>query len=411
MRQSQLFTKTRKTTPKEEESLNAKLLIRAGYIHKEMAGVYSYLPLGLRVFKKIEQIIREEMNAIGGQEIIMTALQEKDIWEKSERWSDKVVDIWFKTQLKNKTELGLAYTHEAPITAIMKDHIASYRDLPKYVYQFQTKFRNELRAKSGLFRGREFTMKDMYSFSATEKDLDDFYDKKVIPAYRNIFNRAGIGELTYKTKASGGTFSASGSTEFQTITPAGEDMIYITDEDKKEAINTEWLEEQKETSRGRKEKAVEVGNIFKLGTHFSEKLGLFFADETSTKRPVIMGSYGIGLGRLMGTIVEVLADEKGIIWPEEVAPYAVHLIELPGGEKDAKKLYEELSEKGIEVLYDDRENQSAGEKLADADLIGIPWRIVVSRKTAAQGVVEVKKRNEENVELMDIKAALERFKS
>lgn len=383
-------------------------MIRAGFIHKEMAGVYSYLPLGLRVFKKIEQIIREEMNGIEGQEIVMTALQESGIWEKTGRWDDAVVDNWFKTKLKNDTELGLAYTHEPAITSLMKEYVSSYRDLPVYAYQFQTKFRNELRAKSGLFRGREFVMKDLYSFSRTQAELDAYYER-AIQAYRNIFHRLGVGDRTYLTLASGGSFGTKFSHEFQTITAAGEDTIYIHD-GKSVAINKEVY--TKETldmlgvkeSELREEKSIEVGNIYKLGTFYSEPLGFLFKTETGEDQPVIMGSYGIGLGRVMGTIVEVLSDDNGIVWPAAVAPYHVHLLSLCRESDNiarAAVLYADLAKQGIEVLFDDRDVR-AGEKFADSDLIGIPLRVVVSEKTLAQGSVEIKRRDKSESMLVSI---------
>lgn len=396
MKQSHLFTKTRKEAPKDEVSKNAELLIRAGFIHKEMAGVYAFLPLGLRVLKKIEQIIREEMNAIGGQEIELTTLQSKDVWEKTGRWDDKVVDNWFKTKLKNDTEIGLAYTHEAALAQVMKDYVTSYRDLPSYVYQFQIKFRNELRAKSGIFRGREFLMKDLYSFNRTTEELDAFYEK-AIKAYEVIFNRVGLAERTYLTVASGGSFGTKYSHEFQTLTAAGEDLIYI-DKSKKIAVNKEVLNDETLSSLGIKredlveEKAVEVGNIYKLGSFYSAPLELTYKTESGESLPVIMGSYGIGVSRLMGVITEVFADENGLVWPKEVAPFQIHLISL--GEKaqvEAEKLYNDLTKKGIEVLFDDRDLRP-GEKFADSDLIGIPTRVVISEKTMAEDILEVKNR-------------------
>jgi len=397
MRQSQLFTKTRKEAPTGEVAKNAELLIRGGFIHKEMAGVYSYLPLGLRVIENIKQIIREEMNAIGGQEISMTALQDKNLWEKSNRWDDAVMDNWFKTKLKNGNELGLATTHEEPLTNILTEYISSYRDLPTYIYQFQTKFRNELRAKSGIMRGREFLMKDLYSFSKTEKEFKDFYEQ-CAEAYMKIFRRVGVGEITYRTFASGGSFSKF-SDEFQTVTEAGEDTIYLNRKKNiavnKEVYNDEILKDLGLSKSDLEEvKAIEVGNIFPLGTKFSDALGLTFTDESGEKNPVIMGSYGIGLGRLMGSIVEVLSDEGGIIWPREVAPFQAHLILL--GQEDkvrslAEETYKALTSKGIEVLYDDREAR-AGEKFADSDLIGIPTRIIVGDKTLGSKTFEVKDR-------------------
>lgn len=348
--------------------------------------MYSYLPMGLRVFKKIENIIREEMNALGGQEVELTALQDSEVWKKSGRWEDKVIDVWFKTELKSGSDVGLATTHEEPLTRLLTEYVSSYRDLPMAIYQFQTKFRNELRSKSGILRGREFVMKDLYSFSRTQEEHDEFYEKAK-NAYRNIFNKVGIGQVTYLTKASGGSFSKY-SHEFQTVTEAGEDTIYITDEDKKEAAN----QEIEKPDGGEAHKSIEVGNIFSLGTRFSEKLDLMFADEKGAKSPVIMGSYGIGLGRLMGTVVEVLSDDKGIVWPKEIAPFQVHLLSLTDeAKKLADEVYESLVSQGIEVLYDDREAR-AGEKFADADLMGIPTQVLIGAKALESKMLEVKDR-------------------
>jgi len=410
MRQTQLFTKTSRHAPKDEESKNAKLLIQAGFVHKEMAGVYSFLPLGLRVLNKIIGIIREEMNAIGGEEVLLSSLQDPAVWKKSGRWDDKVINVWFKTKLLSQGELGLANTHEEPLTNLMREHIASYRDLPRYVYQFQTKFRNELRAKSGIMRTREFIMKDLYSFSRTEEEFRAFYEQ-CAKAYMKIFTRAGIGERTYRTFASGGSFSKF-SDEFQTTCQAGEDTIYI-DKKKNIAINKEVYTEEVLSELGitksglSEERAIEVGNIFPLGTKFSSLLGLTFKTAEGIAKPVIMGSYGIGPARLMGTVVEVLADEKGMVWPVSVAPFRVHLIGLPGVEVEAEKLYKELS-RYAEVLYDDRAEVRAGEKFADADLIGIPYRVVVSKKTLEQKSVEVKARKNGHIELIPI-AELQNF--
>ncbi len=409
MKQSLLFTKTRKDAPKDEVSKNAQLLIRAGYIHKEMAGVYSYLPLGLKVMNKIVSIIREEMNGIGGQELTLTALQDKSVWEKTGRWDDAVIDVWFKTKLKNETELGLGTTHEEQLTNLMKDYVRSYRDLPVYPYQFQTKFRNETRAKSGVMRCREFVMKDLYSFSKDEKEHNEFY-RKATQAYERIFERVGLGDKTYMTFASGGSFSKY-SHEFQTVTDAGEDVIYVyVDEKKKLAVNKEVLNDTtllKEMGIDKdgliEKKAVEVGNIFSLGTRFSDALELNYLDEKGEKRPVVMGSYGIGPGRLMGTIAEVLSDDKGLVWPKSIAPFDIHLISIEDKEgkvkKEADMLYERLTKEGKEVLYDDRDMR-AGEKFADSDLMGIPMRVVISEKTIEQGSVEVKDRMTGKVEMI-----------
>lgn len=395
LRQSELFTKTRKEAPSDEVSKNAQLLIRAGYIHKEMAGVYSWLPLGIRTFNNIVNVIREEMNAVGGQEIKMTGLQDPEVWKATERWDDAAVDVWFKTALQNGGELGLSFTHEEPITRLMKDHVSSYKDMPKLAYQFQTKFRNEARAKSGLMRTREFMMKDLYSFTANTEEHEDIYEK-MAASYERVFERVGLGDRTFKTFASGGVF-AKYSHEYQTLTDAGEDIIYI-DRNKGIAINKEVYTDEVCADLGvtkgelTEEKASEVGNIFSLGTRFSEALGLQFKDEGGAQTPVVMGSYGIGPGRLMGVIAETLADDKGLVWPEEVAPFTYHLIVLDNGNEevkaDAERLFGEMETRGVSVLYDDRDAR-AGEKFADADLIGIPKRVIVSEKTLASGEYEL----------------------
>lgn len=422
MKTSQLFTRTTKNAPSDEVAVNAQLLIKAGYIHKEMAGVYDYLPLGLIVLNKIIGIIREEMNKIGGQELYLSALQPKTNWHQSGRWHDDVVDVWFKTRMHAGEgyhmgpELGLGNTHEEALTALMRNHISSYKDLPSYPYQFQTKFRNELRSKSGIMRCREFIMKDMYSFSRDQKQHDDFY-KKAEAAYLRIFERLGLGDITYTTFASGGSFSKF-SHEFQTITEVGEDTIYVH-EGKKLAINKEVYTPEVLKDLGVKKeelvekKAVEVGNIFTLGTRFSEPLGLQFTDEDGTKKPVLMGCYGIGPGRVMGTIVEHFADEKGIVWPENIAPFKVYL--APIGQnadvtKKADELYKQLVDKGIEVLYDDRDARP-GEKFADADLLGIPYRVVISDKLLAAGEVELKARTSKEMERLSQEVLINKLAS
>ncbi len=410
MRQSQLFTKTQKQAPSDEVSRNAQLLIRAGFVYKEMAGVYAFLPLGLRVINKIEDIIREELNSYGAQELIMTTLQSKETWEPSGRWDDEVVDDWFKTHLKSGTKLGLAFTHEEPLTNVMKNYISSYKDLPVYVYQFQTKFRNELRAKSGVMRGREFVMKDLYDFSLDEKQHKEFYEKMKI-AYMNIFTKMGIGEQTYLTMSSGGSFSKY-SFEFQTISEAGEDVI-MYDENKKIAINKDDYSEDifedfnldKSTFNFKEARSIEVGDIYSLGEKYAKALGLTYKDKDGEEKTVYMGSYGIGVPRLMGTIVEVFNDEKGILWPKEVAPFQVHLIDL-GQEQEAKQIYDSLVSQNVEVLWDDRDLR-AGEKFVDADLIGIPIRVVVSKKSLDAGGVEVKKRDESDSQIMSPQALTE----
>ena len=403
MRSSQLFTHTSKNIPGDETSRNAQLLIQAGFVHKEMAGVYAFLPLGKRVLDNIVQIIREEMNAIGGQEVSLTALQNKDVWEASGRWSDEVIDVWFRTKLANGSELGLAPTHEEPLTNLMKQFVSSYNDLPAQPYQFQTKFRNELRSKSGLMRGREFLMKDLYSFNVDQTRHEAFYERTA-EAYKRVFERLGIGDITYKTFASGGSFSKY-SHEFQTLSPVGEDTIYVH-EGKGIAINQEVYNDEVLAELGVskdelvEKTAVEVGNIFTLGTKYSEALDLKFTAEDGSVQPVFMGSYGIGPSRLMGLLAEHFADARGLVWPAAVAPMQVYLARLgdnPEVVKQADELYELLMSKGCEVLYDDRDARP-GAKFADADLLGLPWRIVISDKTAAAGTYEVKSRTAVDVQ-------------
>lgn len=416
MRQSQLFSKTRKEAPKDEVSKNAQLLIRAGYIHKEMAGVYAYLPLGLRVQNKIRQIVREEMDALGAHELIMTSLQNKELWEKTKRWSDDVVDVWFKSELKAGGEVGFGWSHEEPIANMLKNYIASFRDLPIFVYQFQTKLRNELRAKSGIMRGREFVMKDMYSFCLGEEDHTRFYNE-TIEAYKRVFDRLGIGQDTFVTFASGGAFTQF-SHEFQTIAETGEDVTYINRE-KNIAINREVLNEETLKSLGisredlEEVKTAEVGNIFNFGTRKSEDLDLMYKDENGENIPVWMGSYGIGITRIMGLLVEKLADEKGIVWPESIAPFRVHLVLLNGDNQEicdfGDGMYATLLKREVEVLYDDRDIRP-GEKFADSDLLGIPYRVVISKKTKEEGLFEVVRRQTGEV-LMLAEGALYEFLS
>ncbi len=404
MRISHLFTKTTKNAPSDEVAKNAQLLIRAGYIYKEMAGVYTYLPLGKKVLQNITQIIREEMDAIGGNEISLTALQSPETWQASGRWSDEVIDVWFKTKLADGKDLGLAPTHEEPLTKLMKNYIHSYKDLPVYPYQFQIKFRNELRSKSGLMRGREFWMKDLYSFSRNQEEHDAFYEK-ISDAYVRVFDRLGLGEYTFKTFASGGSF-AKFSHEFQTVSPVGEDTIYIHRE-KNIAINEEVYTDEVLADLGvskdelEEAKAVEVGNIFTLGTRFSDPLELNFTDEDGVSKPVVMGSYGIGPSRLMGLIAEHFADGKGLVWPENVAPAKVYLVSIGEGAavEQADRLYEQMITAGIDVLYDDRDER-AGAKFADAELLGIPYRVTVSDRLLEGGKFELTLRTSGETDLL-----------
>jgi prolyl-tRNA synthetase len=405
MKVSELFTRTKKDAPADEQAKNAQLLIRAGYVHKDAAGVYVWLPLGRKVLNNVIEIIRQEMNAIGSQEVMMSSLQRQELWETTDRWDDDKVDVWFKTEYKNGTKAGLAWSHEEQMTDMMKQYVESYRDLPAYVYQFQNKLRNETRAKSGIMRTREFIMKDLYSFVRTDEEHKEFYDK-VTAAYLRIFDRLGIGEQTYFTFASGGAF-AEFSHEFQTICDAGEDIIYVH-MGKNIAINEEVLRDDVLKNLGidrselEKHKAAEVGNIFSFGTSKSEPMNLKFIDEDGTEKHVVMGSYGIGPARVMGVITELNSDEKGLVWHENIAPYKVYL--APVGVDSpvisaADKLYQELSDAGVEVLYDDRDVRP-GEKFADADLLGIPHRVVISSRTLEQGKIEYKARTAAEPELM-----------
>jgi len=404
MKQSKLFGKTTKEIPKDETSINAQYLIRGGFVDKSMAGVYTYLPLGKKVLSKIENIIREEMNEIGGQEILMPALQKKEDWQTTGRWD---IDVMMKVKTFFDKEYGLGWTHEEVVTPLAKKYARSYKNFPFSLYQIQTKFRSEKRAKSGILRGREFSMKDLYSFHTNEGSLDKFYEQSK-DAYFEVFDRVGVKDKTYLTFASGGDFSKY-SHEFQTLTSAGEDTIYICDKCHI-AVNQEIIEDLKNScpecgnKNLKEEKAIETGNIFKLMTRFSDAFNFKFLDENGKENVVLMGCYGMGSSRLMGTIVELLNDENGIIWPKSIAPYQVHLVHLGDDEvvaKEAEKIYDSLQKEKIEVLYDDR-NESAGAKFKDSDLIGIPLRIVISKRTLGENSVELKKRNESETELIEI---------
>lgn len=395
MRQTKLFTKTQKEAPSDELAKNAQLLIRGGYVHKEMAGSYQLLPLGLMVLNNIKEIVRQEMTILGTNEMIATNLQRKELWERTHRWDDETVDIWFKSELKAGGEVGLAWSHEEPLADMMKNHVSSYKDLPVAIYQFQNKLRNEVRAKSGVMRGREFIMKDAYSFAATQEQLEDFYER-CKQAYVRIFERLGVGDDTYVTFAAGGAFTQF-SHEFQTVCAAGEDITYLC-KDKGIAINEEVLEQADLEALGvtRDElvatKTAEVGNIFNFGQQKAAEVGLHFTNEAGEREPVWMGSYGIGITRMLGVMVEKFADEKGIVWPASVAPYVVHLVALNTDDAEivdwADGVYAALKARGVSVLYDDRDLRP-GEKFADSDLLGMPYRVVVSKKGKETGMFEV----------------------
>ncbi len=428
---SKLFGKTSKTMPSDEEAINSQLLIRAGFAHKVMSGVWSYLPLGLRVFEKIKDIVREEINAVGGQEILMSALQSKELWDETGRW-ESLKEIMFQFEGRGGAWLGLSTTHEEPVVDIARAKISSYKDLPFALYQIQDKFRNEPRAKSGLLRGREFSMKDLYSFHATKEDLDGYYEK-VKEAYLRIFKRCGLEAMV--VEASGGVFSKEHSHEFQVLVETGEDTIFYCEKNVRRpglpgrpGLDTKCdFAQNKEIAEvyagdkcpkcGRKVligKAIEVGNIFKLGTKYSKPMNLKFMSKDGKEQAVIMGCYGLGPSRILGAIVEVWHDDKGIIWPEEVSPCCVHLLDLSKDDKSnvrkaAKKVCEILEKAEWEVLWDDRLDVSAGEKFADADLIGIPLRILVSEKTLAKDSVELKYRQSGKAEIVKIKDLIKKL--
>lgn len=391
MRQSELFTKTSKKSPKEAEALNHKLLVQAGFIDRLSSGVFTLLPLGLRVVKKIENIVREEMNNLGAQEILMPALIPRENWEQTDRWNLEVV---LKTKSRFKKEYGLGWTQEEVITPLVKKFVSSYRDLPKAIYQIQTKFRDEPRPKSGLFRTREFSMKDLYSFHENADDLDKYYEK-VKESYFRIYQKLGIGKITLLTFASGGDFTKY-SHEFQMLTSFGEDDLYICDKCEV-ALNAEIAGPKPtcldcKSTKLRKERGIEVGNIFKLNDKFSKPFDLTFRDSQGKEKPVLMGCYGFGITRTMGAISEVHNDKDGLKWPSSVAPFDVHLLGLEDSvKKETERVYKDLAEK-FEVLWDDR-GESAGEKLKDADLIGIPIRIVVSEKNIKKNKIEIKERS------------------
>jgi len=397
MKQSRLVGRSIKEVPKDEESLNAQLLIRAGFIDKVTAGVYNYLPMGLRVLNKISNIVREEMNIIGGQEVLMPVLSPAKLWQQTGRWED--FNVLFKLKGAGDKEYALNPTHEEVVTPFVKKMVFSYKDFPVYVYQIQTKFRNEVRAKSGLLRGREFLMKDLYSFHTNEQDLDQYYEI-VKGAYRKIWKRLNVGDSTYETYASGGVFSKY-SHEYQTLSKTGEDCIYACQKCLV-AVNKELIKEQDSCPQcGNKKleekKGIEVGNIFKLKTKFSDSFEFSYVDKDGKTKPVYMGCYGIGPSRIMGTIVEVFTDKDGIIWPKEIAPYYIHLLDLTQSNQ-GDKLYQELN-KLYDVLYDDRD-ESPGVKLKDADLIGMPIRIVVGAKSKDK--YELKERDNKEVKLFDL---------
>ena len=411
MRYSQLFGKTQRQDPKDEVSINAELLIRAGFVSKEVSGVYNFLPLGLRVLNKIANVVREEMDGAGGQEILLSALQNNQSWQKTGRW--KSFDALFKVKSQYDQEYALGPTHEEVLVPIACGYVKSYRDLPIYLYQIQTKFRDEPRAKSGLLRGREFLMKDLYSFHTDEAAMFAFYEK-MKKVYQKVFGRLGLEAI--ETKAAGGTFSEF-SHEYQVVCESGEDeIIYCPAGDYSENVEIATIKEGKECDLGhgplKRAKTIEVGNIFPLKDKFSKAFGLIYKDKSGKDKFVQMGCYGIGISRLMGAIVEIYNDDKGIIWPKLVAPFQAHLITIDNSQltiNSGKEAYDKLTKAGIEVLWDDRVDVTAGEKFADCDLIGIPVRLVISRRVG-KGKVEWKERDKTDSEIISIDQVAEKLK-
>ena len=406
MKQSQFFAKTLKEWPADEESASARHLIRAGFIDKNSSGIYTFLPLGLRTLEKVNKVIREEMNALGASELLMPALISKKYWQSTDRWD---VDILYKIKDSSDQDYGLAFTHEEVLAPLLKKFISSYRDLPFSLYQIQTKFRDEPRARAGLIRTKEFVMKDLYSFHTDTDDLENYY-WRAAEAYKKIFKRLGL--ETKIIEAAGGGFTDEYTHEFQVLTSAGEDEIFYCDScdfaQNKEVTKAEEGAKCPKCGNGKikKENGIEVGNIFKLGTRFSEAADLSYKDKFGHKNAVVMGSYGIGPSRIIGALAEVSRDDKGLIWPQEISPFKVHLIELEGGQAQALKVYEDLNDAGADVLYDDRKETSAGEKLTDADLIGITWRAVASSRTADQNKIELKSRTESKSRMVNLKELL-----
>lgn len=417
---SGIFSRTSKDAASDAQSINADLLVRAGYVSKTMAGVYAYLPLGLRVIRNIERIVRQEMDALGAQEVLLPALSPREFWEKTGRWNPEDFDVLFRLPAANNQEYALNPTHEEIITPTVKPFVRSYRDLPFSAYQIQTKFRNELRARSGILRGREFIMKDLYSFHADQADLERFYEQAQA-SYHRVFERVGLADRTYVTYASGGTFSQY-SHEYQVLLPQGEDTIYVSEEAEKQgkriAINTEIYQPGVTAcpvtggKTFRQVQASEAGNIFMLGTKFSAPFGLQYTAKDGSVQRVIMGCYGIGISRLMGIVAEAMADENGLVWPAAIAPATVILTPLAKTVEEesfrqAHALGARMAASGIAVLLDDRLDASVGSRLADADLLGIPVRVVVSPNTLAVQQVEVKFRQSGTVRMMTPDACVE----
>lgn len=397
LQMSQNSFKTMKNQLSSADNESTKYLLQAWYIRQELAGAFNFLPLGLKVLNNIKKVITRNLETLWAQEILMSSLGAKEKWEKTGRAG---IDILFKvpfSESKDKYNF-LNPTHEEIVTPLMSEFINSYKDLPMAVFQTQTKFRNEKRAKSGILRGREFLMNDMYSFHVDQKSLDEMYEK-VIEVYKNIFKELWIWEDTYLTYASWGAFSKY-SHEFQTLTLLGEDSIYVDKKNKialnKEIVDDESVKEEFKDNIFEEARGSEVGNIFKLGTKFTDAFDVNYIDKDGQKRRVYMWCYGIGVSRTMWIIAEKFLDEKWLVRPENIAPYDYYVIRIGDEQVDveAKKTIEILENAGKTVIYDDRDI-GFWQKAKDADLLWIPKRIIVSEKTLAQGGVEYKSRTAE----------------
>jgi len=409
---SRMGAKPEKTVSKESESINHQLLVQAGFVRQLMAGVYTYLPMGLMVLRKISQIVREEMDKIEGEEILMPMLHPAEIWKKSGGWDS--VDVLFKLKSRTDKEYALGQSQEEVVTPLMKEFIHSYKDLPRATYHIQWKFRDELRAKSGILRGREFLMKDMYSWHESQEDFDSYYEK-VKAAYIEVFKRLGLDAKV--TEASGGAFTEKVSYEFEVLTEAGEAHIlycdncdYCVNVDDITTFSVGDTCPRCGKEKLKSAKAAEVGNVFDLGQKYSKAFDMSVVGKNGENIFPIMGCYGIGISRTMGVIVEKFHDDKGMIWPKSVAPFLVHLVDLQQNEK-AGEVYETIKKAGIEVLWDDREGVSAGEKFADADLIGCPVRVVISQRSLDKGGVEVKMRQSSESEIISAEKIVDFLKN
>lgn len=411
MRQSKLFYKASKEVSQQAETISHQYLLQAGFIEQLAAGIYNFLPLGYRVVKRLESIIRQEMDALGGQEVFLAAMQPKKLWQESGRWETMDPPL-FRFRDRHKKDLALGPTHEEVMTNLVRARVNSYRDLPFALYQIQTKFRNEMRSTGGLLRVREFVMKDLYSFHPDQKDLDQYY-LKVEGAYRKIFKRCGL--ETIISEAESGSIGGSECHEFQLPADSGEDKILVCQKcgyAVNYALGTKRAKCPQCRRQLKKFSSIELGHLFKLGTEYSIKMNAYFSDKSGARKPIIMGCYGIGVGRLMAAIIEDhhYHDQQGMIWPESVAPFDVHLIALnPTPKSKTEEVYKFLITQGISTLYDDREQVSAGEKFAESDLIGIPVRLVVSKKT--KGNLEYKHRNKKRGEILSLSQVLEKLQS